>query len=367
MKVCLIGNNLTSLILAYILSKKKFKVEVYSSKKEKFKSKTRSLGITDFNLNFLEKNFKNISKKTNSINQIKVLVQNIKKNQKILFNDNSNTLFSMIEYYNLLKFIESKVKLIKTIKFKNIKRKYNLINLADDEKFDLVINCESSNILTKKFIKKGISKNYFNKAFTTIISHSKTINNEATQIFTEYGPIAFLPLSEKKTSVVFSFDINKKKGITNKEIIKLIYEFNPSYNIQSFKKIESFNLKFSLAKKYFHKNILFFGDTIHSIHPLAGQGFNMTIRDIIKLNDIIDKKIELGLSIDKSIYREFEKSTKSYNSLFAFGIDITHEFFKFNNKFLSKKFSENLFSLINQNKKVKNLFIKFANQGNIYY
>ena len=63
MKVCLIGNNLTSLILAYILSKKKFKVEVYSSKKEKFKSETRTLGITDFNLNFLEKFFKNISKK----------------------------------------------------------------------------------------------------------------------------------------------------------------------------------------------------------------------------------------------------------------------------------------------------------------
>ncbi len=366
MKVCLIGNNLTSLILAYILSKKKFKVEVYSSKKEKFKSETRSLGITDFNLSFLEKNFKNISKKTNSINQIKILVQDLKKNQKILFNNNSNTLFSMIEYNNLLKFIESKVKLIKTIKFKNINRKYKLINLEDDKKFDLVINCESSNILTKKFIKKGIFKNYFNRAFTTIISHSKTINNEAIQIFTEYGPIAFLPLSEKKTSVVFSFDINKKK-ITNDEIIKLIYEFNPSYKIQSFKKIESFNLKFSLAKKYSHKSILFLGDAIHSIHPLAGQGFNMTIRDIIKLNDIIDKKIELGLSVDKNIYRDFEKSTKSYNSLFALCIDATHEFFKFNNKFLPNKFSENLFSLINQNKKVKNLFIRFANQGNIYY
>ena len=37
------------------------------------------------------------------------------------------------------------------------------------------------------------------------------------------------------------------------------------------------------------KNILSFGDALHKIHPLAGQGFNMTVRDAKILSDLINK------------------------------------------------------------------------------
>ncbi len=84
MKVCLIGNNLTSLILAYILSKKKFYTEIYSIKSSKSNFKTRTLGITNYNLNYLGNYFKNISKRTNIINEIKVLIKNQKIDEEIL-------------------------------------------------------------------------------------------------------------------------------------------------------------------------------------------------------------------------------------------------------------------------------------------
>ena len=48
-------------------------------------------------------------------------------------------------------------------------------------------------------------------------------------------------------------------------------------------------------------NILAFGDLLHTIHPLAGQGFNMTIRDVKILLNIIKNKVEVGLPLDKSI------------------------------------------------------------------
>ena len=63
MKVCLIGNNLTSLILAYILSKKKINTEIYSTKTSTFNFKTRTLGITEHNLNYLANYFENIYQK----------------------------------------------------------------------------------------------------------------------------------------------------------------------------------------------------------------------------------------------------------------------------------------------------------------
>jgi|TARA_B100000929_G_scaffold263320_2_gene229122 2-octaprenyl-6-methoxyphenol hydroxylase len=371
MKICLIGNNLTSLVLACILSKKNFYTEIYSVKSSKtnFKSrtffKTRTLGITHHNLKYLERYFKNISKKTNSISEIKVLIKNNKINKKILFKQNSMPLFNMIKYEKLISFFKSKANSNKYISFKYLKKNSDLVLLTNKKKFQLIINCESSNILTEKFLKKEIYKNYHNKAFTTIINHTKVINNKAVQIFTEYGPIAFLPLSDKSTSVVFSFEIKKKEKISENEILNLIKQFNPSYQILSHEKVGSFNLNLRLPKKYYYKNVLFFGDSIHSIHPLAGQGFNMTIRDIIKFNEILDQKINLGLSIDKNIYKEFEKNSKSYNSIFSFGIDFIHEFFKFNKSFVPNNISEKIFTFINKNQKLKELGIKFANQGNL--
>ena len=365
MKICLIGNNLTSLVLACILSKKNFHTEIYSLKSSKPNFKTRTLGITDHNLKYLTRYFKNISKQTNSISEIKVLIKNKKINEKILFQQNSTPLFNMIKYEKLISFFKSKANLNKYISFKYLKKNSDLVLLTNKKKFQLIINCERSNILTEKFLKKKIYKNYHNKAFTTIINHTKVINNKAVQIFTEYGPIAFLPLSNKSTSVVFSFEINKKEKISENEILNLIKKFNPSYQILSHEKFESFNLKLKLPKKYYYKNILFFGDSIHSIHPLAGQGFNMTIRDIINLNEILDQKINLGLSIDKNIYKEFEKNSKSYNSIFSFGIDFVHEFFKYNKNFVPKNISEKIFSFINKNQKLKEFGIKFANQGNL--
>ena len=86
-------------------------------------------------------------------------------------------------------------------------------------------------------------------------------------------------------------------------------------------------------KNYYYKKILCFGDNIHKIHPLAGQGFNMTLRDIKILSKIIDNKIYLGLPIDQSVLKEFENKTKHFNYLYATSIDFIHEFFKIDNKF----------------------------------
>ena len=54
-----------------------------------------------------------------------------------------------------------------------------------------------------------------------------------------------------------------------------------------------------------------FGDLLHKLHPLAGQGFNMTIRDIKIFLELIKFKIKNGLEIDSSICLDFEKKNKT--------------------------------------------------------
>ena len=118
-------------------------------------------------------------------------------------------------------------------------------------------------------------------------------------------------------------------------------------------------------RSYFYKNILAFGDLLHTIHPLAGQGFNMTIRDIKILNNKIQKKIDLGLPLDSGLNTEFERIQKHKNYIFSSGIDLIHEFFNFerktNNDFLSKSIQ-----YFNKNPSVKKIFTRIADKGLLF-
>ena len=94
--------------------------------------------------------------------------------------------------------------------------------------------------------------------------------------------------------MIKSFDIFKK--------------YNSFYSLTKISKIEKFSLSFEMLRNYTHNNILAFGDLIHRIHPLAGQGFNMTIRDIKIISKIVNERILLGLPIDISVAEDFQNS-----------------------------------------------------------
>ena len=157
-------------------------------------------------------------------------------------------------------------------------------------------------------------KNYNSYAYTAIINHKKmSANDTAFQNFTKNGPIAFLPLSSTETSVVYSLRTNKNTI----DIKRLIEKFNPTYSIIKINDGVRFELKSSSPRKYYKGNILAFGDLIHKIHPLAGQGFNMSLRDIKLLSKLIDERINIGLDLDGSLCREFQKKAQDKKKLKA--------------------------------------------------
>ena len=73
-----------------------------------------------------------------------------------------------------------------------------------NKKYDLIINSDFKNQISKKYFYQKYSKNYNSTAYTTIINHKLCKNKSAAQIFTKFGPLAVLPISKKKTSLVFS-------------------------------------------------------------------------------------------------------------------------------------------------------------------
>ena len=358
MRVCIIGSGLTALTLAKALVNENIPVELSIPKTLKKISKSRTLGISKSNFEYFNKKIINIKKIIWKLNKIEIFSENL-KNEKILdFEDSDDQLFSIInnfQLYNLL--LKS---LLNDQLYKKINFEKKLKNL---DKYDLIINTDSSNLISKKHFDKKITKSYNSKAYVTIIHHEKISNNTATQIFTKNGPLAFLPISKYETSIVYS--INDFKKNNKKNVKDLIYKYNFKYKIKKIEHIETFELKSFILRSYYHKNILAFGDLLHRIHPLAGQGFNMTIRDIKYLIEIIKERVDLGLPIDRIINDKFEKKIRHKNYIFSNGVDLIYEFFNFERKINSKFLSQSV-KVFGKNPSTNKIFTKIADQGFVY-
>ncbi len=358
MRVCILGSGLTSLTLAKALVNLKIDVDVYYKKKSQKINSSRTLAITKSNIEYFNKNIINISKLGWKSKKIEIYSDNIKNDKLFNFENNNEYIFSIFKNDKLYKFLERN--LLNNFYFKKIylKQNFNFFN-----SYDIVINTDSSNSITKKYFNKKILKKYNSYAYTTIIEHEKLLNDTAIQVFTKKGPLAFLPISNNLTSIVYSINCSK---IINKKILNdLIKNYNFKYKIKKIQKPECFELSSISLRSYYYGNILSFGDILHKIHPLAGQGFNMTIRDTKELVKIIKKKINLGLPLDVSVNSEFEKKSKHKNFIFSNGINFIHEFFNVEGK-IKNRFFEKSVREIGKNNLINKIFTKIADEG-IYF
>ena len=142
----------------------------------------------------------------------------------------------------------------------------------------------------------------------------------------------------------------------------LIKKYNPIYSIKKINNWKSFELRLTNLRNYYKNNILAFGDLLHKIHPLAGQGFNMSLRDIKLLSNLIDERMNLGLELDSSICQEFQKKIQDKNLIFSTGIDWIYELFNLGNK-INSNYLNTPIKLIGNNKIINKFIKKFADRG----
>ena len=342
MKICLLGNNLTNFLLANVLLNKNITVDIISQKPLLTKQNIiRTIAISNENYKFLRERIKGVDKLGWPTANIKIYSEKNISSELFEFKNKNQKNFYLFKYNELFNILK-KNKLIKSTQIKN----YNLEAL-NKRNYNLIINSEQNNPITKKFFQKKIEKDYKTSAHTAIIDHADIQNNTAMQIFTKNGPLAFLPLSNKKTSIVFSF--NSIRELERKKFIEIVQNYNLKYKIKKFSDIETFNIRFFTLRNYIYKNVLSFGDLIHKVHPLAGQGFNMTIRDVKSLSNILESHLKLGISDGEIIGQKFQEKNKHLNFMYGIGIDSINSFFSFDNK-LNNILSDPIFKLLKNNK-----------------
>jgi 2-octaprenyl-6-methoxyphenol hydroxylase len=359
MTVCILGNNLTAITLAKALVNYEIDVDVLYNKKNNIISNSRTIGISKNNIDFFNKNIINIEKIIWKLKKIEIFSENLKSEELINFKTNNDQLFSILKNYKLYKLLEKDLSKNKFFRLKFFNKK----NFSLLKKYELIINCDSNNLISKKYFSKKITKKYDSSAYTTIIRHDQIVNDTAFQVFTKKGPLAFLPISNVETSIVYS--IHNSKDQENINVEQLIRDKNFRYKIKSIEKIDRFELKSLNLRSYYYKNILAFGDILHRIHPLAGQGFNMTIRDIQTLLEIIKKKMDLGLPLDTSVNLEFQKKIRHKNFIFSKGIDLIHDLFNIERKMKTSYLSKSV-KTIGNHPSINKIFTKIADKGVLF-
>ena len=176
---------------------------------------------------------------------------------------------------------------------------------------------------------------YQQTAFVFNISHSKKHHGVALERFFPTGPLAILPVKNLKinqSSIVWTVD----SGVANNDTFKKSFrkEFEKKYDnffgkLISLSEVKEYPLNVFSCYDIFKKNVVLIGDACQAIHPIAGQGFNLGLRDAFILAETIEKSIELGLEpFNLNLMKSYENkrkidktllvnSTHNLNSLFS--------------------------------------------------
>ena len=209
---------------------------------------------------------------------------------------------------------------------------------------------------------------YEQTAIVSLLESEIPINKTAYQIFTSTGPIALLPVTvggEDLASLIWSADKVYAEKLLTLEDSEFLEELKlkTEGKLGHFKireAISSFPLHQLHAKEYFSERTVLVGDSAHTIHPLAGQGLNLGLSDVIDLSERILSLRREGRDIaDEQMLKAYSDSREKINLRMTALMEAFKRGFGSKNPWV--KLGRNLaFSVANETKFLKKKFIKEA-------
>ena len=287
----IIGGGLIGSIAALALQQKNFKVLVVE-KNSKF-SDNRTLAVNSNSKSFLTSLglWENFKEKPENIN--KIIIQDYLNQDPLIFNNTQSPMGYVAYNQEILNNAKNKLRKSNSL-IENFEVPLNKTLLS--KKFDLQNNCYKFKkiilCLGKNFdLPESINKILLpskHKAFVGFFYHSKNHKNIAYEMFTKNGPLAVLPapkFNKKQSTFIYSTKEDLSKIALSNLLKKYFKDTHGS--IKLLPKISSFNINPHISNVLNNNNILM-GDMLRSIHPVAGQGWNLGIKDIQTLCDLLN-------------------------------------------------------------------------------
>ena len=196
---------------------------------------------------------------------------------------------------------------------------------------------------------------YGQKAYVAVVRANH--KNIAKQYFSKFGTLALLPLSKDKEYYSIILCTNSTSN-ADEQLKSLNEEFNLSLDLEGIELGSGFELKHVRAKKMFKDRILLSGDAANSFHPMAGQGLNLGIGDVMHIDRNIDQLIEMN----SSTLEAYNSSRNQKNIQMTWIIQSLYGIFG-NAEGLGEKIIESGMKFLDRIPSIKEKIIEFANKN----
>ena len=160
----------------------------------------------------------------------------------------------------------------------------------------LVLACDGANSKTRELMGLELKRRaYEQMAFVSTVSTQLPHEHRAFERFTEHGPLALLPLSDNRLSLVWTLPPELAKAYADKEQFsdkQLLEQLQKDFGMRlgCFTRIGQrvvFPLALTESEALSKGPVLMLGNAAQSLHPIAGQGFNLGLRDVATLLDVL--------------------------------------------------------------------------------
>ncbi len=201
---------------------------------------------------------------------------------------------------------------------------------------------------------------------TAIIAHLTTEHEHhqtARQKFTAEGPLAFLPLLDPhQSSIVWSVPAERANvlmALSDEEFLAELSFVSEEVlgKVTQITQRFSFPLEMRHAKQYVKDRLILCADAAHTVHPMAGQGLNLAMQDVLALADVfIAVRLDGGLA--KQL-RQYERARKAENWQMILVIEAIRRLYQIKTPFL-QGFIQTSMKWIDKTNPLKSLVLKIA-------
>jgi 2-octaprenylphenol hydroxylase len=180
---------------------------------------------------------------------------------------------------------------------------------------------------------------YHQDALVAHVRTEKPHRSTAWQRFLPTGPLAFLPLPDGRSSIVWSNTRDEAKRLRALGAAAFGDALSAAADgvlgaCELTTAVASFPLKLQYALDYVRPRAVLLGDAAHTVHPLAGQGLNLGLMDCASLADVLGTG--LGYAGEHKLLRRYERWRRSENLAAATAMDGLERLFASDNSLLAQ-------------------------------
>ena len=184
------------------------------------------------------------------------------------------------------------------------------------------------------------AKSYGQTALVCALAHDRPHHGIAHQFFMPNGPLAILPLKGNRSSIVWSETDANARTIAGLDDAAFLEVLRPRFGdflgqIRLAGPRFSYPLSLTLANSYVAPRLALVGDAAHGVHPIAGQGLNLGLRDVAALAEVLVLATRRGEDIGAADVLERYQAWRRFDSTtLALGMDGVNTLFSNDNPVL---------------------------------